>query len=82
MHSQESAQALSVHIKSSLKDEASSAGKDTTSQKRVTAPKTLLITCVLQEKTSPAVERVSSITPQESHMGPAVPSHLESRAGR
>lgn len=84
MCGQESAQALSDHTKGSLKDETNSAGKDHTNHKRVSALKTLLSTCVLQEQTSPAVERVSSVTQQEAcmDMAQSVLSHLESRARR
>jgi len=63
-----------------LKDEASCTGKDYTNQRKISAPKTLLTACVLQEETSPAVERVSTVNPQEARMDLAVLSHQESRA--
>lgn len=58
---------------------ASSAGKDHNRQKRVSTPKYLFSTCVLQE-TGPAVERISSVTQQEASGDLAFLNHMESGA--
>lgn len=62
------AHAQSDSTEGSLKDKASSVGKDYTYQKRVSTSKTLLIMCMLQEGTSPAAEQICSVGQKEAYL--------------